>query len=180
MAEDQTTSEATQREAADQSLRDTTQTTQREAGGETQQQSDAGRTVSYASHMKLLDEKKKLQDKLQKYEEAETASLSETERATKERDRAKQELAQLRDEIRLSRIEAAAAKAGAVYPDAVASLIPADAVDAREIERAIANLRKDRPRLFNTQTVDGGAGNGSENGTSPQDMNALIRNAMRR
>jgi hypothetical protein len=178
MAED-TTVQVTQRDTEDPPQRDTdeatnTGATQRVAEGEVQGADEQARTVAYASHLKVLDEKKKLQERLRKYEQDEEAALPELERTKKERDTYKKRYEELESRVRHSEAVAASASANAIYPEAVARLIPSDTDD---FEAALKDIRKQYPAMFRTSSVDGGAGN---NGQAPAatDMNSFIRSAI--
>lgn len=157
------------------------QTTGPQAGQEaaSTQAVEAEKTVSWDKHQKVVSAERNLRERLKKYEEAEAASLSETERAQKELEKAKAERDEVLSEIRLTRIETLAGKYGAVYPDAIANLIPADLTGEKDIDKAIQALRQSKPRLFQQGSADGGQGqHGRPNGQL--DMNSIIRARMGR
>lgn len=102
----------------------------------------------------------------------EDEKLSSSEKLQKQLDVVMAERDSLAKEARQARVMGAAAKANALYPDAVARLIPDDATD---FDSAVKDIRKSYPAMFRTSTADGGAGNGSE---QPTNMNQLIRARM--
>jgi hypothetical protein len=67
-----------------------------------------------------------------------------------------EELSTLRQKARIADAMNAAAKAGAVYPDAVARLVPSDSDD---YDSALKEIRKTYPAMFRQQgSADAGAG----------------------
>lgn len=84
-----------------------------------------------------------------------------------------EELSTLRQKARIADAMNAAAKAGAVYPDAVARLVPSDSDD---YESALKEIRKTYPAMFKSNgSADAGAGT---NGKPPtESFSDMIRQA---
>lgn len=175
MAE-QTATEATQRDAAAESQRDThEQPTQRE-GAQTQAQAQAQAqaerdTVAYSTYQKALGEVKSLKERLRQYDEDAKAKMTEAERLQKEREDFDKERKAFQQERRASMVEGIARTMGAVYPDTIINLISEDLDNEKDIKKALAQLQADRPRLFQTGSADGGT---RGDGVAP-DFNEIIR-----
>lgn len=173
----------------------TTATTEPQAGAAT---SPAGDAISLETKKKLDKEaiqlRKERDDLKRKLEEHENAKLSETERLTKELKELKDQqatwLAERRErDARDAVIEAASdEKVGARNPRAIYRLIRDDlefdeSGKVRNLDDALKKAKADYPELFGKATgaagsVNGGAG--GRTGAPPPDMNALIRQSLRR
>lgn len=129
-------------------------------------------------------ELKKLQGRI---DELDGRDKSDVERLTKERDQLKTDLADRETKVRerVGRVAAieAAGKANAVSTKAVYALIRDDIDfdddgEPTNVERLIAQAKKDEPQLFRAAV---GSGDGGKGGDTPQDenerMNQLIRQA---
>lgn len=157
------------------------------AGAEGQSQADnqssqAGDgAFSLEEAKKLRSENAQLRKRAKEAEDAKTtlenAKLSDQEKLVKERDALKAERDSLKSEAQTYKAQQAAQAAGALYPDMVASKIPAEAMaDKRELDKVIAQLKAEYPALFNGRgSADGGAGIGGQMNT--QNMNQMIRRA---
>lgn len=165
MATDTATQEATQADAPGESQVDTIANPQ--AG-------EAEKTYSQTAYKKVQSEAINLRQRLLRYEEAEKAGMTEAERLEKERKEFAQERASFQQERRAATVENIARRLGAVYPDAMHTLISAEAETEKDIEKALATLQKDRPKLFQTGSADGGA----RGGDMPADFNQQIRDRM--
>jgi len=156
------------------------------AGGNNAQQ-NAGKTFTQEQLDAIIEdrlgrERKKYTD----YEDLKKAKseldqlkqsqMTEAEKLQNQLKTLNEENASLKSRVLTSLAEAAAAKAGALYPDLVAAKIPADALDdAKKLEAALAEVKKAYPALFGGKaggSVDGGAGAGK---TPQGGMNDFIR-----
>lgn len=160
--------------------------------------SPAGDAISLETKKKLDREaiqlRKERDELTRKLKEFEDAKLSETERLTKELKELKDQqatwLAERRErDARDAVIEAASDdKVGARNPRAIYRLIRDDlefdeSGKVRNLDEALKKAKADYPELFGKATgsagsVNGGAG--GRNGAPPTDMNALIRQSLRR
>jgi hypothetical protein len=87
-----------------------------------------------------------------------------------------EELSTLRQKARIADAMNAAAKAGAVYPDAVARLVPSDSDD---YDSVLKEIRKTYPAMFKSNgSADAGAGTNGK--PLSGDMNDILRAAARR
>jgi len=113
----------------------------------------------------------------------EDAQLTEEQKKDKRFKELEEENIVLRSEHRKSSALAEAAKLGAVVPEAIAGLIPAD---AENIGSAVAAIKKQFPALFKTPapsgTADAGAGTGGQGGNTGaggqaphRSMNSFLR-----
>ncbi len=82
-------------------------------------------------------------------------------------------------EVRAARAMGAAQKAGALYPDAVARLLPDAAFeeDGKGLEAALGEIKKSYPGLFKAGA--GSADGGAQGPPGKVDMNAMLRQAVR-
>lgn len=107
----------------------------------------------------------------QKLDTLESQSLTETQKIQRERDQLAKERDDLLKEQHVNKAMAAAARAGARYPDAVAVLV---SNDTKDYEAAIKEVRRKYPDMFRQSSgADGGAGGDNNNGNLS--MNDLIR-----
>jgi len=121
-------------------------------------------------------------------EKLQRANMTEAEKAKAERDDATRRATQLETELRetkvRSRFETAAAKAGAIDPEAAyklantASLKVKDDGSIEGIDQALADLRKSRPYLFGQKTSTGTPG-GAAVSTPPSNPNQAVNDAIR-
>jgi hypothetical protein len=121
-------------------------------------------------------------------EKLQRANMTEAEKAKAERDDATRRATQLETELRetkvRSRFETAAAKAGAIDPEAAfklantASLKVKDDGSIEGIDQALAELRKSRPYLFGQKTSTGTPG-GATVSTPPSNPNQAVNDAIR-
>ena len=149
-------------------------------GSQTQAQGDEGARTFDAEYVKQLRAeaaswRTQAQQHKKRLEDIERGQMSDMEKLAKERDELKAERDALNAQVRTAQVVSIAAKSGAVYPDAVARLVPADAED---VEAALKQIRKDYPAMFRTQNGSADAGAGTQNGRPPlSGMNDLIRQA---
>jgi hypothetical protein len=158
-----------------------------QAGANAQQRPQAGtnnttpttqeeKAYSETAYKKVQSEAKNLRDRLRKYEDPEKPpEQSEHAQLQSKYDEAVDELKTLRGQVRTAQVASAAGKAGAIYPDAVARLIPADAEDT---EAALKEVRKQYPAMFRQGSADAGAATNGKPLTN--DMNDILRSAARR
>ncbi|MGI5844494.1 MAG: phage scaffolding protein [Candidatus Xenobium sp.] len=121
-------------------------------------------------------------------EKLQRANMTEAEKAKAERDDATRRATQLETELRetkvRSRFETAAAKAGAIDPEAAyklantASLKVKDDGSIEGIDQALADLRKSRPYLFGQKTSTGTPG-GAAVSPPPSNPNQAVNDAIR-
>jgi hypothetical protein len=107
----------------------------------------------------------------------EDAKLSEDEKRAKRMQELEAENARLLGETRRAAILAAAATAGAIVPEAVVGLVPADAED---VKQAVAAVKREYGDLFRKPvagSADAGAGTGDQGKKPVTDMNMIIRRA---
>jgi len=135
---------------------------------------------------KLRSESKALRERLkaaeQQLSERERQDLTERERLEQDRDANAKRVTALEADLRFSRVQLVAHKLG-VRPEAtedVAKLLDWESIrdpdDAKQLERAVRELVKEKPHLSGVSNgADGGAGRGSESGLV--DVNQLIRRA---
>lgn len=159
--------------------------------------SPAGDAISLETKKKLDKEniqlRKERDEIARKLKEFEDAKLSETERLTKELSELKDQqatwLAERRErDTRDAVIEAASDdKVGARNPRAIYRLIRDDlefdeSGKVRNLDESLKKAKAEYPELFGKATGAAGSVNGGAGGRNapPQDMNALIRQSLRR
>lgn len=159
--------------------------------------SPAGDAISLETKKKLDKEniqlRKERDEIARKLKEFEDAKLSETERLTKELSELKDQqatwLAERRErDTRDAVIEAASDdKIGARNPRAIYRLIRDDlefddSGKVRNLDESLKKAKAEYPELFGKATGAAGSVNGGAGGRNapPQDMNALIRQSLRR
>jgi hypothetical protein len=140
-----------------------------------------GKTFDEAYVKELRDEAAKhRRDKAAveaKLKAIEDAKLSEDEKRAKRMQELEAENARLLGETRRAAILAAAATAGAIVPEAVVGLVPADAED---VKQAVAAVKREYGDLFRKPvagSADAGAGTGDQGKKPVTDMNTIIRRA---
>lgn len=117
----------------------------------------------------------KAQQAQKRLDDMERGQMSELEKLKVDNEAITKERDTYREQARAAQVASAAGKAGAIYPDAVARLIPADAEDT---EAALKEVRKQYPAMFRQGSADAGAGTNGKPLTN--DMNDILRSAARR
>jgi hypothetical protein len=147
------------------------------AGGAGDAKNDKQYPESYVRELreeaaKHRREKAAIEAKLKALEDE---KLSDTERREKRLKELEAENARLAGESRRAAILAQAAAAGAIVPEAIVGLVPADAED---VKAGVAAVKREYPQLFvkpSAGSADAGAGNGKNK--EPVDMDTRIRRA---
>lgn len=130
-----------------------------------------------AANAESADRRRKLKVAEDAKTALETAKLSDTEKLQKAHDALKSERDALAQEAQAFKAQQAATAAGALYPDLVASKIPAEALaDKRELDKALAQVKAEYPALF-TSTHGSANGGAANQGAAGQNMNQLLRRA---
>lgn len=116
-------------------------------------------------------------EKLYTKEELDAEIEKRTKKPLSDMEALQKKYQELADRIRESDLMTLAAKAGAMYPDAAAKLVPEDAED---LEAAVAEIKRQYPALFHPGSADGGAGQEPEQlrqqkAALGEDMNARLR-----
>lgn len=109
-------------------------------------------------------------------EKLKQGQMSETQRVQAQLDQLSKENVELKSRAQTARAEAAASRAGALYPDLVAAKLSAEAFsDDKKLDAALAEVKKAYPALFGARagSADGGAGAGNK--PSGGGMNQWIR-----
>lgn len=115
---------------------------------------------------------KELQAKLTQFEEAQ---LTEQQKLSKRVEELAIENEKLNRAHRISKIEVAASRLGAIHADAIAKLVDDDVED---IDKAVEETKKRYPQLFRpTVGADAAAGNNGDNSIPGVSMNDWIRGA---
>lgn len=154
------------------------------AGGSTPPVTDPEPKVYGAEYVAELrreaaKERVQRQEATAKLKAIEDAQLSEQERKDKTAKETAEENVSLKAELRNAKAITQATKLGAVVPEAIVGLIPADAED---VNAAVNAIKKQFPALFKvvpSGTADAGAGGGNApGGGKPQgSMNDFLRRA---
>lgn len=142
---------------------------------------DAGKKTFDEAYVKELREeaakhRREKADLEKRLKAIEDANLSEEQKRAKRLEDLEAENVRLKSETRRSAILAEAAAAGAIVPQAVVGLVPADAED---LKAAVAALKREYADLFrkpSAGSADAGAAAGSEK-KPVSDMNTIIRRA---
>jgi len=173
------------------------QTSGSQAQAQTSQSGSAGRTFTQAELDQIIQERigrerqkyadyEDLKKAAVKLKELETSQMSEAERLRaklSELERSQADWQRERQELVLKHaLAAAAAKAGALYPEAVYKLVDLASLEfepdgsPKALDATVAALRKQYPMLFRSGSgsADGGTGGRSAGGL---DMNNWIRRA---